>query len=213
VDTFRVVREGYDQIGARYRDASRGNPVRLHWVNRLLVALSPGSLVLDLGCGAGEPATRLLSERHRVVGVDASLVQLRMAKGAAPRASLIQADMTRLALRPDSIDAVAAFYAFGHVPQAEQAPMLRSVAKWLRPNGWLLACLPMHESDARADSWFGVPMFFGGNPLNLARRTIEGARMEIDQWSIVPEIESDRRTVEFTWLMARKLASPERERA
>ncbi len=207
MDAFQVVRDGYAQIGARYRDASRENPIRMHWVAWLLDKLSPGSLVLELGCGAGEPATRLLADHHRVVGVDASHVQLRLARSAAPSAALVQADMTSLVLRSDSVDAVTSFYAFGHVPQADHAPLLRSIATWLRPNGWLLTSLPTHAGDARSESWLGVPMFFGGIAPKLARQTIEEASLVIDQWSIVPEIESDGRTVEFAWLVARKLAS------
>ncbi|HEX4429496.1 MAG TPA: methyltransferase domain-containing protein [Frankiaceae bacterium] len=207
MDAFQVVRDGYDQIGARYRDASRDNPIRLHWVDWLLGRLSPGSLVLDLGCGAGEPATRLLAEHHRVVGVDASHVQLRLARIAAPSAALVQADMTRLVLRSASLDVVTSFYAFGHVPQAGHAPLLRAIATWLRPNGWLLASLPTHAGDARSQSWLGVPMFFGGIAPKLARQTIEEASLVIDQWSTVPEFESDGRKVEFAWFVARKRAS------
>ncbi|HEX4016251.1 MAG TPA: class I SAM-dependent methyltransferase [Frankiaceae bacterium] len=207
MDAFQVVRDGYDRIGTRYRDASRENPIRMQWVEWLLDELAPGSLVLELGCGAGEPATRLLADHHRVVGVDASFVQLRLARSAAPGAALVQADMTRLGVRSESVDAVTSFYAFGHVPQADHVPLLRSIAAWLRPNGWLLANLPVQAGDARSESWLGVPMFFGGIAPPLARQTIEEASLVIDQWSIVPEMESDGRTVEFAWLVARKLAS------
>lgn len=97
-DGFEVVRTGYDRIGHRYRDWSQDSPVRLRWVQQLLGQLEPGSLVVDLGCGAGEPATRMLGEQHRVVGVDGSLVQLRLAQAVVPDAALVQADIARLAL-------------------------------------------------------------------------------------------------------------------
>jgi ubiquinone/menaquinone biosynthesis C-methylase UbiE len=125
---FETVRRGYDAIGGRYREWSHRSPVRLERVEALLRLLpTPGSLVLELGCGSGEPATRLLAERHRVVGIDASREQLRLAQVAAPTASLVQADMTNVAIRDGCLDAVASFYALGHVPEEEHRGLFTAV--------------------------------------------------------------------------------------
>ena len=91
--------------------------------------------MVELDCGAGEPATRLLSQRRRVLGVDASQVQPRLARTSAPTALLVQADFTRLALRPGSVDAVASFYALGHVPATDHHQLFQRIAAWLRPGG------------------------------------------------------------------------------
>jgi SAM-dependent methyltransferase len=72
----RLVGRGYDALGSRYRDRFSASPVRRAQVDALLRRLPAGSTVVDLGCGPGEPATRLLTRRHRVVGVDLSEVQL-----------------------------------------------------------------------------------------------------------------------------------------
>ena len=155
-DAFDIVRSGYDSIGVRYRDWSSTSPVRLSWVQRLRDDLTPRSLVVDLGCGPGEPATRLLAEQHRVVGVDASSAQLRLAREAAPSALLVQADMTRLAFRPSSVDAIASFYALGHVPPDRHAALFSSIATWLRPGRMLLTSAPTGPGDGRDDNWLGV---------------------------------------------------------
>ena len=162
-DAFGVVRAGYDAIGERYRERSHENRVRLYWVGQLFGRLQPDSLVVDPGCGPGEPATRLLSEHHRVIGVDASAAQLRLAQEAAPGALLVQADMTRLVLRPGSLDAVASFYALGHVPAERHGDLFASIARWLRPSGLLLTSAPLDAGNSRDDNWLGVPMFFGGD--------------------------------------------------
>lgn len=203
-DPFDVVRAGYDAIGERYRDWSHQSPVRLHWVDRLLTELAPDSLVVDLGCGPGEPATRLLAERHRVIGVDASLAQLRLAQQAAPGALLVQADMTRLALRPGSVDAVCSFYALGHVPEDRHAPLLASIASWLRPGGLLLTSAPIAAGDERDESWLGVPMFFGGIGEDRTRAALADAGLTVADWQVVPEDEGDGHTVRFLWLVARR---------
>ena len=96
---------------------------------------------------------RLLSARHRVLGVDLSLVKLRLPRQAAPRAALVRADMTELDLRTGSVDAVASFYALGRVRPAAHAPLLRFIARWLRPGGLLLTSAPLTADDAVDSEW------------------------------------------------------------
>jgi cyclopropane fatty-acyl-phospholipid synthase-like methyltransferase len=201
---FDVVRSGYDRIGPRYRDWSRASPVRLYWVQRLLGELEPGSLVVDLGCGPGEPATRMLAERHRVIGVDGSLTQLHLARAAVPTAAFVQADMTRFALRPGCADAVASFYALGHVPSAEHVPLFVAIASWLRPGGLFMTSAPLTPGDETQADWLGTPMFFGGIGADATRHAISMAGLELQTWRVVEEDEGDGRTVSFLWLIARK---------
>lgn len=203
-EPFDVVRRGYDSIGARYRDRSAPNEVRRQWVERLMARLSANSLVLDLGCGSGEPATRRLAQAHRVIGVDASFVQLILANLAAPSALLVQADMTRLSLRPGSVDAITSFYALGHVPSERHAPLFRTFAEWLRPGGLVLASTPAAAGDGVEADWLGVEMFFGGLGEEATRLAVEQAGLRIDTFEPVPEDEGNGVTVCFNWLIATK---------
>jgi cyclopropane fatty-acyl-phospholipid synthase-like methyltransferase len=205
-EAFDVVRHGYDLIGARYREWSSGSPVRLRWVDSLLSELRPGAVVVDLGCGAGEPATRLLAESHHVIGVDASLEQLRLARTAAPTALLVQADITRFALRPGSVDAVASFYALGHVPSERHAPLFAAIAQWLRPGGLVLTSAPVEAGDATDPDWLGVPMFFGGIGTDATRRAVTDAALHLERFEVVEEDEGEGRVVRFLWLLARRPA-------
>ena len=52
------------------------------WLNKMLSYLSPGSAVLDLGCGSGIPAEVDLeiSKHHLVTGVDISQAQVNLAR-------------------------------------------------------------------------------------------------------------------------------------
>lgn len=161
-DPAAVVRAGYDAIGAAYHAWSHDDPTRIAYASALRDRLPAGSTVLELGCGPGDPATRMLAERHRVIGVDLSAGQLALARRHAPTAALVQADMTRLAVRPGSVDAVASFYAFGHLPGAAHAPLLTAIGSWLRSRGVLVTSVPLTPGDGTEDEWLGVPMFFGG---------------------------------------------------
>ena len=198
------MQQGYDRLGARYREWSRHSPVRLHWVERLLTELGPDSLVVDLGCGAGDPATRLIAQHHRVIGVDGSGTQLALARNVAPGALFVQADMTRFALRPGSVDAVASFYALGHLPAGRHAPLFAAVAQWLRPGGLLLTSAPLGTGDAVDPDWLGVPMFFGGIGERPTRDALARAGLRVETLQVVEEDEGDGRSVAFLWLVARK---------
>jgi cyclopropane fatty-acyl-phospholipid synthase-like methyltransferase len=160
-----LVRRGYDAISLAYRgDDGEAAPSSAEdvsryagWIEELAGLLPAGGQVLDLGCGAGIPATRELAGHGlRVLGVDFSAVQIRRARRLVPSASLVQADMTELRLRPASLDAVVSFYALIHVPLADQQALFPRVRSWLRPAGYFLAIVG-------ADRWTGTERYLGAS--------------------------------------------------
>jgi SAM-dependent methyltransferase len=156
-DAKSLVRRGYDQISHAYRDdvgaANKGYPLwlRTHLLPRLS---SSSSRVLDLGCGNGVPATRMLAERFDVTGVDISDVQIARARQLVPRATFLRADISTVQFSPASFDAVVSFFALIHVPVDEQPELLRRISGWLRPGGLFLATVGHH-------SWTGIGDFHG----------------------------------------------------
>ncbi len=158
-----LVRRGYDSISLAYRsDAGEAAPSSAPdvsryagWVAELASLLPSGARVLDLGYGAGIPATGELASRDfQVVGADFSAVQVARARRLVPRARFLQADMTELALRPGSLDAVVSFYALIHVPLADQRELFPRIRAWLRPGGLLLAV-------TGAERWSGTGSYLG----------------------------------------------------
>ncbi|HEY2312889.1 MAG TPA: class I SAM-dependent methyltransferase [Streptosporangiaceae bacterium] len=158
-----LVRRGYDAISMTYRSddgaaaLSSAEDVSKYacWVHELAGLLPPRAQVLDLGCGAGIPATRdLVAHGMQVLGVDFSAVQVRRARRLVPAVSLVQADMTELRLQPASFDAVVSFYALIHLPLADQRALLPRVRDWLRPGGYVLAIVG-------AGHWTGTEPYLG----------------------------------------------------
>jgi len=73
----RVVEQGYDRVAHEYaRLEGESEWPRMRWVRKLLKVLEPGSSVLDLGCGSGDPADVEISKEHKVTGVDISQAQI-----------------------------------------------------------------------------------------------------------------------------------------
>jgi SAM-dependent methyltransferase len=158
-----LVRRGYDTISLAYRSddgtaaASPAEDVGRYadWTAELAGRLPPAARVMDLGCGAGIPATRdLAGHGLQVLGVDFSAVQLRRAHQLVPPARFVQADMTAFSLRPASVDAVVSFYALIHVPLADQQALFPRVREWIRPGGYFLAIVG-------AGRWTGTGQYFG----------------------------------------------------
>ena len=130
------------------------------WVDELAQLLGPRARVLDLGCGAGIPATRLLAEKNfDVLGVDISGVQIQRARQLVPGANFEQADMATWEHESETFDAVVSFYALIHVPIQDQRSLLPKIRRWLRPGGYLLAIVGF-ERWTGVEDYLGAPMFW-----------------------------------------------------
>jgi cyclopropane fatty-acyl-phospholipid synthase-like methyltransferase len=179
-------------------------------LERLEELLPEGSDVLELGCGAGEPVTRRLAERHRVTGVDVSAAQLRLATRNAPTARLIHADMTEIAFASGSFDAVVAFYAVTHVPRERHADLLGRIFDWLRPGGVTLVTMgASDEPGSVEEDWLGVPMYFSHFDAPTNRSLMRRAGFRIEHADLI-EDDEDGTPVRFLWVLARRPLPVER---
>lgn len=209
-DWRAVVEAGYDAIAEAYLDWSGkivGAP-HLRFLREVDGRLAGGSRVLDLGCGAGVPCTRILADRHRVLGVDISARQVRLARERVPAAEFRRAEMTTLDFPAGTWDAVTAFYALTHLPCAEQAAMVDRIARWLRPGGLLLATFSAAGGpDCVQPEFLGAPMVFGGPPAAVTRTALAGAGFELLISQAVTQYEPGEGDAAFLWVLGRT-ASP-----
>jgi SAM-dependent methyltransferase len=193
-------------MAERYADwsASFATPV-LSWVEDLLSRVPADAQILELGCGGGGDATRALAECHHVTGIDLSTVQVERARRLVPRGRFLQGDATTIELPADRYDAVVSLFMLGHVPRAEQAPLLFRMAGWLRPGGHLLVTLGVGDSaDMVEDDWLGVPMFFASFDEARNRELLLAAGFEVLRERVVPVDEPGHGRVSFMWVLGRK---------
>ncbi len=152
-----LVERGYDRVAERYlATKDPQDPLALSALQEMSRDLPPGGAVLDLGCGAGVPATLWLARRgFAVTGVDFSGRQLDLARKLVPSAAFRKADMTDLELDPGAFDAVVAFHSIIHVPREEHPALLQKIHRWLKPGGLFLATLTVTDYDGEDGDWEG----------------------------------------------------------
>lgn len=202
-----TVQAGYDRMASEYQAwASEldGN-VRLRFLPELTSRLDDGVRVLDLGCGAGVPATQYLSGRFKVTGVDISEEQLRLARTNVPDGEFVRADFSGLELDAvaGTFDAITAFYSISHVPRERHETLLHSIANWLTPGGFFLATLGASDLSDWHGEWLDVPMFFSSHDADTNRELIASAGLKLVSDEVVTEHERDR-DVSFLWVLAQK---------
>jgi ubiquinone/menaquinone biosynthesis C-methylase UbiE len=203
-----IVEAGYDAIAERYLEWSLESdwPGRRSYMTHLVDAVPAGADVLELGCGAGIPATRALVDAGlRVTAVDISERQLELARRNVPEARLIKADMTELDLPESSFDAVCAFYSLTHVPRGRHEELLRRIAVWLRRQGIFVASFGGTDNLSEVDEdWFGAPMLFSHFDAATTVVLVENAGFQILRRELIPQVEHGVEG-ESLWLVARSI--------
>jgi cyclopropane fatty-acyl-phospholipid synthase-like methyltransferase len=206
-DPKRIVEQGYDAIAPRYAEwASSFDAPTGAWVDRLLARLPPRSRVLDLGCGNGSiVAQRIVAAGHSAVGVNISRAQLERAAANVPELELVKADALEVELAPASFDAIVSTFVFGHIPRAEQLPLLERCRRWLRPAGLMLLTMGIGGSaDVVEEDWLGAPMFFASFDDEMNHRLVSRAGFDVEEARVVPFHEPGHGRVAFQWFLARR---------
>ena len=173
VDYSALVRKSYDRLASAYAASRVGKAhPELEW---LLTRLNDGASVLDIGCGAGVPVTRLLAERFRVTGVDASSEMIRLARANVPDASFIQSDMRSVEFDDSTFDAAVAFFSLFHIPREDHPRLFSRIRDWLKPGGYLMCTLSLDsEAGYTEDDFFGAKMYWSNYGLSEYEEMLAG---------------------------------------
>jgi 2-polyprenyl-3-methyl-5-hydroxy-6-metoxy-1,4-benzoquinol methylase len=206
-DFVRLVEEGYNRIARDYL-AWRANDLDLFRddLHDLARRLPADAAVLDVGCGAGVPFTRWLSERFCVTGVDLSEEQLALARQSVPRATCLRQDMTALDVLPQSFDAVTCFYALIHVPREQHVRVLANFNHALKASGYLLLITGNNDNPDGVDDFFGAEMYWSHFDRATSLQMIRDAGFEI-LWD---KVVSDRPSGSHVLALAQKISEATR---
>ena len=205
----------YDHIAAQWNEHQDPNYLKkvLGYVDKAVANLSSGSMILDLGCGTGDPIAKYLVNRgYRVVGVDESAAMLKIAKTTVPEAELVQADMVEIQFTGRFAGAIA-WNSLFHVNRKHHAAIFAKIFDALDPGGKLL--LAVGGSDPKASAsvnatgdgftseMFGHEFYYSGFAPEITRGLLESAGFKIDIWEV-----DDPSSLGHIAVIARKASLP-----
>jgi malonyl-CoA O-methyltransferase len=128
----RATRAGYDRWAGTYDDADPSTqldePLVLAWLAPL-----DGVRVLDVGCGTGRYARRLIERGARLAGVDLSAGMLRRCVRETPAGKFVQARADRLPFFEASFERVASGLVLDHLETLDE--FFAEIFRVLKPDG------------------------------------------------------------------------------
>jgi SAM-dependent methyltransferase len=186
-----LVAAGYDKIGGEYAMHSvSGRTDETYYrqfLDDCLHRIPDDGLVLDAGCGAGIVAADI-AMRARVIGVDISATQIRLARERVPGGAFLLADLAELQFKPASFDAIAAFWSMIHVRRELHRRIIGWMHTWLRPGGVLFGTFGSDDNpDERDDDFFGATMYWSHFDAETTLRFMSDARFSIVQADVVED--------------------------
>jgi len=161
MDFKNIVKTGYNQIADQYLAQRTTDSEDVRLLNDFMDLLAPDSKVLDAGCGAGMPISKMLAEHFAITGVDFSESQIELARKNVPNATFICEDLTKLYFPEGTFDGICSYYAIIHIPRQEHKSLLMNFNLMLKTGGVALLCLgAQHLIDDIDDNYLGTKMYW-----------------------------------------------------
>lgn len=134
----KTICEAYEQIASWFDQARSKHLMEKEYLQFVLKHVKPGSHILDLGCGTGEPIARFFIENGmKVTGIDGAASMIAMCKERFPAMQWQLGCMRTIDLKKQ-FDAVIAWDSFFHLTPDEQRAMFAIFKKHLTPGGILV---------------------------------------------------------------------------
>lgn len=185
-----------EHLSQAHDGASRRSEIidaQVEWIHRRLLAKRP-SKILDLGCGPGLYAERLVALGHEVVGIDHSPASIAHAREHVPRATFTLGDIRTVDLSrvPPFSLAMLLFGEANAFRTEALEPLLARVHDALAPGGAFLieahAFEAVRDIGSRPASWYSAPhgLFSDGPHLCLRESFFhEQTATATERWWII----------------------------
>lgn len=126
---------GFDQRWRQHPKPQPTDAVQFHAKTGLRPEALQGKTVLDAGCGIGRYCAFITGAGGHAIGVDISPSGLAAARQNAPQARLIEADLQRLPLKTEVVDAAFSIGVLHHTASPQVS--FNEVARTVKPGGYL----------------------------------------------------------------------------
>ncbi len=165
--------EQFDQV----RSQSNGL-MEKPYLDEVLGLVDSNAIVLDLGCGAGEPMARYLIDAGcSLTGVDSSESMIAIAKNRFANAEWLVGDMRKIVLGT-RFDVIIAWDSFFHLSMDDQRSMFKVFESHIRENGILIFTCGPQNGEAIGDM-FGSPLFHASLDLSEYEELLKSAGFKL----------------------------------
>ena len=166
----------YDAIASQWQQARLIISAReQRYLDALMIDLTPGETVLDLGCGTGRPmAAWFIDQGLHVTGIDQSAEMLALARLAFPQARWLRHSLPELQLA-EKFNAIVLWDALFHLPRSHHRLLLERSYNHLLPGGKLMLTSGGSADAAFTDTMFEHRFFYD----SLAPDTLQSVLEEI----------------------------------
>lgn len=136
----KITSKWYDKVGENcLKYYKKSQITELILLKKLIKNLPKNSLILDVGCGAGFPVDKFLSEKgFRIIGIDISKEMIKKAKKNVPEAKFKIMSMYNLKFPVKKFDAIICFFAILHLEKKKVLNVFKKFNKILNKDGYLL---------------------------------------------------------------------------
>jgi SAM-dependent methyltransferase len=190
--------EFYESNADAYAELTLAGEVKELW-SLLDGRVEPGSLVLDLGAGAGRDLKELGARGYRAIGMDLSFALAKIAKRVSCQ-PMIVADMRALPFRSASFDVVWSVASLSHVHRDEILAILQAVHAVLGTGGVFIASVREGTGDLIDANGRYFSLYSVDDWKNLMIES--GFTVEHCGLSIKPPVVTSETTQPISWIVS-----------
>jgi cyclopropane fatty-acyl-phospholipid synthase-like methyltransferase len=185
---IKLVKNGYNQIAEKYLQ-DRDQFKNIRYLEKFIGLLKPGSKILDIGCGAGQPIDEyLIKKGFKVIGIDISEKQIELARQNVPMATFKVKDMSLFKHGEYNIEAVVSFYAIFHILRENHLKLFKIINSFLPKDGLILVSMGFSEWEGTEDDFHGAKMFWSHYNAKKNKEIIKKAGFKV----LLDEIDTSR---------------------
>ena len=188
----KLNRRSYDAISHLW-DASRADFYgrEREYIDAMLEGLPQAAHILDLGCGTGRPiAEYIMSNGHRVTGVDQSEGQLDIARTRYPDATWITSAIESFTTT-ERFNVIVCWDALFHIDRAHHEKLFARFVEMLLPGGRLMITVGGSQHPAFTDTMHGETFYYDSHPPEKVREILDAIGFDLTVAEFMNEVTSE----------------------